>query len=206
MADTPSSSAASPRSDGAESQASGPADRAASTAVRYPPVAGHTIIPTDRRDCRYACTCGMPLGHTRAESVRFHRAHKVNFYTEQQVAEAFGVRRETVTTIGDSLRRSSADGRRSLGPPPGPAAPPRPRRVDAPGETPMISLGDLGWRSVFHSGCPETHFGGIVGPDGGDVHTLPDGSELAAWKCHHCGVRFFAGLDAQRFVRVVPRD
>lgn len=55
-------------------------EKPASAPLRYPPVVGHTIIPSDRRDCRYACTCGMPLGHTRAESVRLHRAHKVNLY------------------------------------------------------------------------------------------------------------------------------
>lgn len=90
-----------------------------------------------------------------------------------------------------------------IGPPPGPPSPPRPTPKND--GVLRITFGDLGWRSVFHNECPETSFGGIVGPDGSDFHTLPDGAELAAWKCHHCGVRFFAGLDAQRFVKVVRR-
>lgn len=68
-----------------------------------------------------------------------------------------------------------------------------------------IGFGDLGWHSLFHRGCPETHFGGIVGPDGPGLHELPDGALLPAWKCHHCGVRFFAGPDTRRRVTVVRR-
>lgn len=77
--------------------------------------------------------------------------------------------------------------------------------------TPKIALGELGWRSVFHDGCPNNSFGsGIVGPDGpradeSSWHTLPDGTEIRAWKCGHCGVRFFAGVDKQYRVTVVPR-
>lgn len=96
------------------------------------------------------------------------------------------------------------EARRPLGPPPGPPCPPQPRKIDPPG-TVTLGFGDLGWRSLFHTGCPESRFGGIVGPDGDDFHTLDDGAELAAWVCHHCDVRFFAGLDARRFVKVVPR-
>lgn len=73
-----------------------------------------------------------------------------------------------------------------------------------------ISLGSLGWSSVFHSDCPESRFGGIVAPDGprnedSSWHALPDGNEIRAYVCNHCGVRFFAGLDKQYRVTVVPR-
>lgn len=73
-----------------------------------------------------------------------------------------------------------------------------------------LDFGELGWRSLFHRDCPESGFGqGIVGPDGpraddASWHRLPDGAEIRAWQCAHCGVRFFAGVDYSHRVTVVP--
>lgn len=82
-----------------------------------------------------------------------------------------------------------------------------PGRVSSPVQ---IDFGDLGWRSLFHRDCPESHFGGIVAPDGpraedSSWHRLPDGAEIRAYVCNHCGVRFFAGVDNSHRVTVVPR-
>lgn len=47
------------------------------TDVRYGPVPGHTMQP--ERDGRgYVCSCGLPLGRTRKQSLGLFRAHKVN--------------------------------------------------------------------------------------------------------------------------------
>lgn len=56
------------------------------------------------------------------------------------------------------------------------------------------------WRYVWHRRCPKR------GPMKrlADKHTLGDGSVLCAYECLMCGVKCFAGLDAQR--RVVTRQ
>jgi hypothetical protein len=74
-----------------------------------------------------------------------------------------------------------------------------------------LDFGELGWRSLFHRNCPVTHHGGIVAPDGlrdddSSWHALPDGSEIRAYVCKHCGVRFYAGVDKSHHVRVIPRE
>lgn len=74
----------------------------------------------------------------------------------------------------------------------------------------QIDFGSLGWRSLFHRNCPVSRFGGIVAPDEPRDdeslwHRLPDGEEIRAYRCKHCGVRFFAGVDSTQCVVVVPR-
>lgn len=61
------------------------------------------------------------------------------------------------------------------------------------------------WREVWHCDCVPGRGNGIMKRQN-HYMAIEDGSTLRLFECLHCGEKCYAGLDAQRRVKVVPYE
>lgn len=56
-------------------------------------------------------------------------------------------------------------------------------------------------RAMWHSGCPETRFGGVMRPLK-ETRPLDGDRQQRLWECLHCGQKGWYGVDANGRIRV----